>query len=504
MISAARGADNLSPKSGMFRSRLLARLSRPAVVVEAAATAHACNTRRNHAPIAEILGSGGVAQRSAPMGKSVANSFFDLIFSPRIEEMVPQGARGKINVLTGVNNSGKSAYLKQTVDQPGKLYIGVQRFYSFHHLSLYTVNEHEVTSFYQNLQQQKQQPFQNYEGSFFNAATALVRLTNERRKVLFETFTQLFGLPIEVKAENPDNEFSNRYVSVGGDSLSVTSSGTRLFLGILAAIMDDRFDLVAIDEPELGLSPPLQRQLSDIIMKGEHNERLFPHKPNIVITTHSHLFLDKTTPTNNWIVSKDGVNITARRCAGFSELHDVQLRLLGNDLGELFLPHAVMFVEGETDKLYLEQVIKRCLPGLKVVVQECGGDIAKRLNYWADALGDMQVSPYRDRTFAVYDKVEQAGLDRVCNRIGLPEQNKIKWSGNGIEYVYPIEILRKVFRDGSFELSSITINDDFVSSGEITYRKMALCEMVCGYLADDTVYPEEVHAKLIGVLKGLR
>jgi Predicted ATP-dependent endonuclease of the OLD family len=433
----------------------------------------------------------------------VANSFHDLIFTPRIDEMIPSDTRGRVNVLTGTNNSGKSAYLKQAVDQPGKLYIGVNRFYSFHHLQLYNDNRNEVNEFYNNLQNTKHQPFQNFEGSFFNASSALVRLTNDRRKVLFETFTELFGLPIEVRAETPNNDFSNKYVSVAGDSLSVTSSGTRLFLGILAAIMDERFHAVAIDEPELGLSPPLQRKLSDIIMKGEFHERLFPHKPSIILTTHSHLFLDKATPTNNWVVSKDGVNITAKRCEGFSELHDIQLRLLGNDLGDLFLPHAVLFVEGETDKLYLEQVFKRLLPRSKLVIQDCGGDIAQRLNFWAQALGDIQTSPYRQRTFAIYDKVEQAGLDRVCSRLGLPEANKVKWSGNGIEFLYPISIMREIYRSHEFQYSQMEISGDYVSFGGLSYKKMELCRLVCDRLTEDTEYPEELDAKLIAVLRSL-
>jgi predicted ATPase len=433
----------------------------------------------------------------------VAARFSDLTFSPSIAELVPAESKGMRHILTGVNNSGKSAYLKQTVDQPGKLYIGVNRFYSFHHLQFYNNDVNELNQFYQNLQNTKQQAFQNFEGAFFNAATALTRLTNQRRDVLFETFSSLFGQKIEVRAENPDNEFSNRYVAVDDDSLSVTSSGTRLFLGLLAALMDERFHLVAIDEPELGLSPPLQRRLSDIVLKREHNEKLFPHQPNIILVTHSHLFLDKATPQNNWIVSKEDRMISARRCVDFAELHDVQLRLLGNDLGDLFLPHAVMFVEGETDKMYLESVVKRRLPNMRVVIQDCGGDIAQRLAYWAQTLGDMQISPYRERTFAVSDRVEQAGLNRVCDRVGLPERNKIKWTGNGIEYVYPTSILRSIFRDENMTAAALNTGNDQVSYGGLSYKKTDLCRQVCERIDSQTVYPDELEMRLVAVLAHL-
>lgn len=434
----------------------------------------------------------------------MTKTFSNLTFTPNIHELVPPGTQGTLNIFTGINNSGKSAYLKQIIDHPGKLYIGVNRFYSFHHLSFYSDNSEELNHFFSNLQNTKYQAFQNFEGAFFNANTALTRLSNDRRAVLFETFGSLFGQTIEVRAENPNNDFSNRYVSVDGDSLSVTSSGTRLFLGLLAALMDERFNLVAIDEPELGLSPPLQRRLSDVIMKPEFNERLFPHRPNIVLSTHSHLFLDKARPENNWIVSRDGTAISSRRCKDFSELHDIQLRLLGNDLGELFLPHAVLFVEGETDKLYLDQVLKRCLPEMKIVTQDCGGDIAQRLNFWAQSLGDIQVSPYRDRTFAVYDKVEQAGLDRVCARLGLPDANKVKWSGNGIEYMYPAQALREIFRDSAASAAGLAIEGDYVRYRSISYKKMELCRLVCDRLTDATEYPDELETKLLSVLRGLQ
>jgi len=430
----------------------------------------------------------------------LATTFSELIFIPSISELVSPNATGTISILTGLNNSGKSAYLKQIIDKPRKLYIGVNRFYSFHHLGVYAENSDEINSSFNNIKNSKHQPFQNFEGAFFNTQSAITRLTNERRKILFDFFTNLFGQSIEVKSENPNNEFSQKYIDVNGDSLSVTSSGTRLFLGIVAALMDERFNLVAIDEPEIGLSPPLQRRLSEIIINVNDREYLFPHKPNIVISTHSHLFLDKITPTNNWVVSKNGKEIEARRCPGFSELHDIQLRLLGNDLSDLFLPHAVIFVEGETDKIYLDAIIRLKLPEMKIVIQDCGGDIAQRLNFWALSLGDMQLSPYRSRTFAVYDKVAQAGLDRLCTRIGLPDQNKIKWSGNGIEYLYPDEMIRDIFRDPN---ASIIINDDFVSHGDISYKKMELCKTVVARLKENTQIPKELEDKLLAILRKL-
>jgi predicted ATPase len=427
--------------------------------------------------------------------------FTDLAFTPDINELMPPNVAGAVAVLTGANNSGKSAYLKKIVTDPTCLYIGVNRFYSVHHLPRYQENAHERNQWFQSMNTNRNQEHQNFENSYYNAATGITGLTDTKRAVLMSTFYELFGLKIEVRSEDPNNEFSNRYIDVDGDSLSVTSSGTRLFLSLLAALMDSRFSTVAIDEPELGLSPTLQRKLSEILVRGQRKSTLFPHNPNIIISTHSHLFLDKETPTNNWLVTKSGNLISARRCSGFSELHDIQFRLLGNDLGELFLPDFAMFVEGETDRLYLEKVLAISLPKAKIAVQSCGGDLAARLTYWAASLGDMQLSPYRNRTLIVYDKVKQAGIVRASDNAGLPPQSRIEWSENGIEFLYPLALLQAIYRHPVLSYADLHFDKDRVSVGDLSYTKMELCKMVVAQITVQTAFPQEIEQKLLGPMR---
>ena len=427
--------------------------------------------------------------------------FTDLAFTPDINELVPSSAGGAVVVLTGANNSGKSAYLKKMVTDPTRLYIGVNRFYSIHYLPSYQENDNERSQWFQNMSMNSNQEHQNFENSYYNAATGITGLTDAKRAVLMSTFQELFGLKIEVRPENPDNEFSNRYINVDGDSLSVTSSGTRLFLSLLAALMDSRFSTVAIDEPELGLSPPLQRRLSEILVKGQRKAALFPHNPNIIISTHSHLFLDKQIPTNNWVVEKSGNLISARRCSGFSELHDIQFRLLGNELGDLFLPDFAMFVEGETDRLYLEKILALILPKVKIAIQFCGGDLAARLTYWSSSLGDMQLSPYRNRTLIVYDRVKQAGIVRACDNAGLPPQSRVEWSENGIEFLYPLATLQGIYRQPVLSYADLRFDKDRVSVGDLSYTKMELCRMVIAQVNVQTVFPQEIEQKLLGPIR---
>ncbi|MEO0419039.1 MAG: AAA family ATPase [Pseudomonadota bacterium] len=427
----------------------------------------------------------------------MAETFSQLKFVPTAAELIHRPGGNRLTVITGQNNSGKSAYLKQLASDRKKLYIGANRFYSFHHLALYNDNENELDDFFNSLSRKKKEKFQNFEQSFFNMNNALTRLSDGRRKVLFDAFEDLFGQKVEVKFEIPDNVFSKRFLAIDDESLSVTSSGTRLFLGILAALMDERFNVVAIDEPELGLAPALQSKLAQIVVGERYNDKLLPHKPHIVLSTHSHIFLDKRDFGNNFIVSKNGDTISAAQCSSMSQLQEIQFSMLGNELRDIFLPDLIVFVEGGTDKLFLETIIKAHVSDATVVIEACGGDIAARLSYWSSTLGDFQISPYRSRTFVVYDSVKQAGLDRITARLGIARGQLTEWSQNGIEYLYPLQLLREVFRSSELAIEDLEIVGDRVKFGEIVYTKMDLCRLVCEKLTSGTELSVELREKFI-------
>lgn len=423
--------------------------------------------------------------------------FTELDFKPTLPELMQMQEGQKVTILTGYNNSGKSAYLKKMAESDQVLYLGPNRFYSFHYMQLFNHDENEIINFRNNMHNVRNSQYSNFEGSFYDTGRALTRLTDDRRRKLFDVFKELFGVPISVKPEFENNEFSNRYVDIAGDSLSVTSSGTRLFLGVLAALMDERFRVVALDEPELGLSPMLQSKLAPILIGRQRDTELFPHNPHFFITTHSHAFLDKQVPTNNFIVSRSGNLIQARRCVDKQELIDIQFRMLGNDLSNLFLPDAIVFVEGETDKMFLRKVLQTALPDRKIVVESCNGDIAARLNSWSSVIGDLQTGPYRNRTFVVADSVMQSGLERVINRLGIPPSSVIRWNANGIEYLYPTALLSLVFEAQVANQNELTIDGDRVSAHGITKTKMELATEVVSRIAQDTTYLPEIHDKLI-------
>jgi predicted ATPase len=116
----------------------------------------------------------------------------------------------------------------------------------------------------------------------------------------------LIGSTFDLKRRDEDNELSPRYVDMDGQNLSVGSTGTRLLMTLLGLCMDEQFDVMLVDEPELGLSPRVQGELSRFFADKERRDQYFPHLKGIFVATHSHIFLDRSNIGNNFTVSKAG------------------------------------------------------------------------------------------------------------------------------------------------------------------------------------------------------
>ena len=77
--------------------------------------------------------------------------------------------------------------------------------------------------------------------------------------------------------------------------------------------------------------------------------------------------------------------------------------------------------------------------------------------------------------------------------MGVPRENIVVWSKNGIEYFYPPPIVDKIFEVGP----EIEIKDDMVSRNGVTYKKGELVEKVIGHLGSDMPMRPEFKAKLL-------
>jgi predicted ATPase len=420
-----------------------------------------------------------------------------LNFAPPLEEFAQQRAGSPLTVLSGGNNSGKSLVLKGLKHTMGKTayMVGTSRFYHVYHLSTALRDPNELDQFENQFQNNFWNEQYNYEQNYINLNSIIVGLSDAWRLSLFELCSRLIDASFSLQRVQPNNELSVRYIDVDGQNLSVASTGTRLLMTILGICMDDRFKTLLIDEPELGLSPRVQSALAAFLQDPVERSKYFPHLKQVILATHSHLFLHRNEIKSNYVVTKDGSHITLSRVQGVSDFHRLQFNLLGNSLEDLFLPSSVVYVEGETDQQYLERVFSLRFPGRNVVVVR--GDPKQKLHSLRENLGDLQKSPLRDRLFVVVDNVHTKGLQAELVQMGLLSENFVAWARNGVEYLYPEQIMKEIFGCSETELAGLCINDNVVALNGIEKRKKELCQEVVRRLDASTSLPTELENRLL-------
>ncbi len=422
-----------------------------------------------------------------------------LEFEPTLEVLAKERAGAPLTVFSGGNNSGKSLVLKWLKHTMGKTayMLGTNRFYHVYHFSTALSDPRDLDNFESQFNSHMWNEQYNYEQNFFDLNKIIVSLSDDRRKQLFDLCGRLIGSSFSLRRVDENNELSVRYIDVDGLNLSVSSTGTRLLMTLLGLCMDDRFKSLLIDEPELGLSPRVQRALAAFLQDTDARREAFPHLKQVVLATHSQIFLHSAEIDANYVVRKDFRKITLARVRSIADFHRLQFNLLGNSLEGLFLPSAVVFVEGETDQVYIERVVALRYSGRNVVVVRSGGDPKRKLATLRETLGDLQKSPLRSRLFVVSDSVHAKGLTADLESMGVPRDNIIVWKRNGIEFLYPAAIMCSTFACTPDALEALVISDDAVSLNGITKRKKELSAEVMRSLEAQTVLPHELEQGLL-------
>lgn len=189
------------------------------------------------------------------------------------------------------------------------------------------------------------------------------------------------------------------------------------------------------------------------------------------------------------MVEKRGDEITCTQVASQTDFNRIHFFLLGNRFETLYLPSLIILVEGKSDYAFVQRVLATKFPNQQFSVINANSDsrIKEILNTAKNLLTDIQRSPYRDRIVAIIDSVHTPGLRQTLTQMGMPDENVVTWSANGIEYVYPPTILDEIYGGGG----QLTVVGDLVSRNGISYSKTDLAERVCARVTAETAMSQE-------------
>lgn len=404
-------------------------------------------------------------------------------------------------VLCGRNNCGKSYFLKLIKQAVGETasFLGPARYQNFNMLTPYAPKPSKRSEENQNWLRQWKTSSQNLDNSPFNLQQAIAELSNVKRDQLIEIMAKLLGDQMEILHTLPENSMSQQYISVNGHNISFTSSGYRLITSLVTSLLNDEYDTFLIDEPELGISPEAQGIFADFLFDKSVRTKYFGHIKTLVFATHSTVFLDRKNIGNNYFVSKSGDEIDIDKVNSVSDINKIHFFLLGNRLESLYMPSTIIIVEGKCDYTYIERVLHTKYPDIRFSIIAANSDnrIREVFSVTKSLFGDIQKSPYQNRIFAVIDSVHGTGLPQQLIKMGLPKENVIVWSKNGIEYYYPPLILSEIFHSEDV----INIDGDQISLNNLTYTKNELVEIVVKKISKTTEYNSEFTLELLSKIE---
>jgi len=354
---------------------------------------------------------------------------------------------GDLVVLTGANNSGKSAIL-QYLNIHSELrnqadYVSPRRFDLSNEVAIALNTDQELLSMWN---QRKDGNPTITELTAPDPIRELLSLPNTARAKIKEWHNRYFG-ELNVERSKTDNEFAPARITIDGRLASQQGSGSRAVLSVLCSLLHPSREIILVDEPEIGIEPQVQKKLADLIRRVAKGTDDLPKK-RIYIATHSHLFLDKIDLGNNWVVTK-GVDGKAglAQIKTPEELHSTIYRLLGNSPEDLFFPDNLLIVEGPSDEIFWRRVFALTGAG-GVAVHYADGEtnVSTALPAIEQMLKTQAYIPwYRDRLCVAVDSSVPASRIDEWRKHLVDDGTRVRALGqNGIEYYYPPSIMREV------------------------------------------------------------
>lgn len=366
---------------------------------------------------------------------------------------------GKRSVFFGGNNSGKTSVLFAACNA-----FYSQLIYSIDYLGLNRI--HSVTSYdfqleAQHEQNRKQKQRQNRRKRVenddpnvpFDWMEELALQDDETRSKILEWINTHFEGWIFQEIKTGKFVTGIRPVVNGLEPVN-QGSGAKAVLPIVMQLYNPEITILAIDEPEMGLEPRMQKTLMTAIKNASEGTNGFP-VTRILLATHSHLFLDRSQPDNNFNVCKNKGQVIIERIHTTVELQQAAYNMLGSSPSDLFFPGNIVIVEGLSDFIFLDAIYKIGISTGKFInnVTFHYLDGYEKLSHAQEAIVQMlktqSYSPvYRNRICGIFDQPfkNSALLDAIREFCSDIEKNRfILLEKPAIEFYYPVDAVNEIF-----------------------------------------------------------
>jgi putative ATP-dependent endonuclease of OLD family len=213
----------------------------------------------------------------------------------------------------------------------------------------------------------------------------------------------------------------------------LTGGGYQEIIGLLHQL-NSQDGIIGLEEPEIHLHPHLARRFFEKLKEfSKHNQ--------VLIATHSTLFVDVADLQSVWLVTKRNSESIIKRAEGPEELKAI-LYDLGVRPSDIFFANGIIFVEGETEKSFFSQVAKKMgidtqKFGLSIIPTYGKNRGRYHLDVWIEAAKSANI-PF----FMIFDKdAEEESKKFVNGGVLKPNDNLFILKKGSIEDYYPEETM---------------------------------------------------------------
>lgn len=214
-----------------------------------------------------------------------------------------------------------------------------------------------------------------------------------------------------------------------GFPISLFGGGDQELFALMHSLTAE-FKIFGIEEPETHLHPQLARRLFEIFKELADSKQL-------LIATHSTVFIDLAEPQNTWIVTKTGKETTVSRLAQPEDLQRLMYEL-GIRPSDVFFPNGIVFVEGYTEAAVLPIMAEKLGVSFKehsinVIPIRGKGSGKYHLSVWVDAVNKSNL-----RHFMILDKDAEEEAKKLRQFL-VRDQNLFILKKGPIESYYPAQ-----------------------------------------------------------------